>query len=1197
MLETQYIKVLVEELNKKYPQPNALWNCAYDNILEKDWLFATPTNCFGKKYTEFPMRVEGDDPDFGLKQCSDLPEAVALQSSIKTPGGHAKRFMPGHSYNFFEEIYKLIISAEKFVDITTLSPFTGYFLSALRNAITYISNKEESKRPIIRIVYSNPLPNIPPLVVSDFLNEITRDVDEKSKMEIYVSILSSSFTSWNHSKIIAVDGTRAIVGGHNMWGPHYLETNPVFDVSMKLNGTSAIHAHCYADNLWDYMINMNEELSKSTFPHNNIVRYIESEKMLHGSYKFNTATNKNEIKTMTYPDKNVFKNIKDSLSNQSVGSIPILAIGRSAETYTSYLFPRPDSYLIPQDEPSDDIFIKLVSLAKKNIRMSLQSFHLSFKVAGYNDKLFIEFGKAIQKGVNINIVLSNPYSIYDTLKLASKQYGGEEPCDINEKLLNIMTNELHMAEITAKNLINTYFNVASIRYSSDKNYPNNAPIPNHAKTFMIDDTVFYIGSQNQYVCDLNEFGYVVEDPEKAQEYINSYFNPLWNESKSTVSKIFSDDVTKEENSEAMLFLLELKKNKRLKKIWNKVLAKQNLYTSKESIEEIREELNKIIFNAGFVTNEKRVAEMLNTAFFKEDRKENLPSSESDRFVKELLTNKQLLDDFLKVVDTDRDSFEKSDEDITKFLKSKGYNCNSSQVIASFNQLRNHILEYWSGNYDTWCTNDGGKSYDETDMQSKDRKDNEKLDDEKVFNGPELIVTGNLDVTIDGIKLVKPNYIDGVLSWDITEGNDTSGRITFSEISRPALIDNFVGNEFFGIIIFKNTNDELRKGKVSYYGRIHNKDEGEKNNPKYNYLWYVLSALATLSIMVASIKCKCRCKSLMERDADEKLRRRKKNDDDQSPSSSKSSSIDDKAEREFELGNITEGNLEDRYRYNADALTHFNRQDSSEMYNEEAGSMAFDMEIFHTINNPVYEDLRLKYSEKVRKMSEGLPWNFCQNELDEAVAHQIKKLVEGGSINLENDKDAVTDAVDMTRVEYMSKAVIIDFVSSNIESEFSELSASEIRAVLSTEVVSPKLKQIISDEESSYLKESVEAALLKEKDHYLIENSNKILQKISDLSSDLDKMQSESDSARDALKKVQEELKYKKEDPDLIEQEKKLNKEVEDLVKKQKEKAEEVDDLKRKSSKNEEDRENSDRAKKDVDKRKVENGRRIFNGGV
>merc|ERR1712183_898258 len=48
---------------------------------------------------------------------------------------------------------------------------------------------------------------------------------------------------------------------------------------------------------------------------------------------------------------------------------------------------------------------------------------------------------------------------------------------------------------------------------------------------MIDDTCFYIGSQNMYESNLAEWGLIVDDEAAAQQVINDYWQPLWSVAK------------------------------------------------------------------------------------------------------------------------------------------------------------------------------------------------------------------------------------------------------------------------------------------------------------------------------------------------------------------------------------------------------------------------------------------------------------------------------------------------------------------------------------------------------------------------------------------------------------------------------------------------------------------------------------------
>jgi hypothetical protein len=48
---------------------------------------------------------------------------------------------------------------------------------------------------------------------------------------------------------------------------------------------------------------------------------------------------------------------------------------------------------------------------------------------------------------------------------------------------------------------------------------------------MVDDRLFYIGSDNVYPVNLQEFGYIVDDRRAAAEVLEAYWNTLWQWSK------------------------------------------------------------------------------------------------------------------------------------------------------------------------------------------------------------------------------------------------------------------------------------------------------------------------------------------------------------------------------------------------------------------------------------------------------------------------------------------------------------------------------------------------------------------------------------------------------------------------------------------------------------------------------------------
>ncbi len=50
---------------------------------------------------------------------------------------------------------------------------------------------------------------------------------------------------------------------------------------------------------------------------------------------------------------------------------------------------------------------------------------------------------------------------------------------------------------------------------------------NHAKVYIIDDAVAYVGSDNLYPCSLQEFGMLIEDDDAVHGLLDAYWTKLW----------------------------------------------------------------------------------------------------------------------------------------------------------------------------------------------------------------------------------------------------------------------------------------------------------------------------------------------------------------------------------------------------------------------------------------------------------------------------------------------------------------------------------------------------------------------------------------------------------------------------------------------------------------------------------------------
>ena len=236
------------------------------NRLPPGWLLQTP-NAWGMASASvpfYPVDCKGCDADFRLPRCVADPDCadgacVPLAASVRRRGAARRKFCVGQSDRVVDAFYGLVASAQRAVDITMLAPAADFrFLAALRNAVTFLAY---SRRPVtIRVIVGDYPPD--GFDAAKLLRALVRDAVRapKARLSVYVGAMRScdagatcGALSWNHSKIVAVDGKRAIVGGHNLWTPDYLAAAPVHDISMSLEGPAAADAHHFADALWGFL--------------------------------------------------------------------------------------------------------------------------------------------------------------------------------------------------------------------------------------------------------------------------------------------------------------------------------------------------------------------------------------------------------------------------------------------------------------------------------------------------------------------------------------------------------------------------------------------------------------------------------------------------------------------------------------------------------------------------------------------------------------------------------------------------------------------------------------------------------------------------------------------------------------------------------------------------------------------------------
>lgn len=297
---------VIEFLESHDVERGATWNVWEESYAEPDWIVQHPDPSYLGQSEQFLPVAEtcnstsDCDLDYHLQTCTtskdcarkqfcpvgdygpvwDCPDDVSkthyfarascemLDSTQKGVGMPKEKLCVGHSYTLYERMYNHIIQAEHFVDITSLISFDQIaaggvgmeFAAAMRNAITYLAST--GKTITIRLHFGYASTN-----VHDLADELTRDWDlheATNNIDLHVTTyqvadvnITGAFegdtlatgASWNHGKILAVDGDKLFTGGTNPSTKSYLFEDPVFDVNLQVQGKATETAHEYANML------------------------------------------------------------------------------------------------------------------------------------------------------------------------------------------------------------------------------------------------------------------------------------------------------------------------------------------------------------------------------------------------------------------------------------------------------------------------------------------------------------------------------------------------------------------------------------------------------------------------------------------------------------------------------------------------------------------------------------------------------------------------------------------------------------------------------------------------------------------------------------------------------------------------------------------------------------------------------------
>lgn len=78
------------------------------------------------------------------------------------------------------------------------------------------------------------------------------DVYKSDKMVAYLQQFIIPSISWNHAKILAVNGATLLTGGGNFWNEYTSGKADIVDISTIIRGEATLSAHTYCDYMWRY---------------------------------------------------------------------------------------------------------------------------------------------------------------------------------------------------------------------------------------------------------------------------------------------------------------------------------------------------------------------------------------------------------------------------------------------------------------------------------------------------------------------------------------------------------------------------------------------------------------------------------------------------------------------------------------------------------------------------------------------------------------------------------------------------------------------------------------------------------------------------------------------------------------------------------------------------------------------------------
>jgi murine toxin len=449
-------------------------------------------------------------------------------------------------------IRTMIGRARGAVDIASLNPPDGPFLDAVFDGLRQCASSGVDLR--VRFLFGH----VPTMdKVTSFIKDLERLCQEPSmkRMEILVGQcwVRLGGLSWNHAKIVAVDGREALVGGHNLWWKAYGTYPPVHDISVHVVGDAAVGAHGFVDVIWsnggDFLVvqrilagkTTTAKDSRSTRPIEiEMVEWKEGRKAQKPDEDIEESEESEKEEKEESSDDESFEVKRDpGVRPGNYRSGRLMALGRAGRIKKGAW------------NASDAAKEFIIKHARTSLKICQQDLVFSGSRDDHLTCEWIATALVANPELRVQIIVS-PLDGSGGGQQYSWGSGAVGTYALLRKLIEAKCSSTKLASVL-KRLQVAPFCFTKVTFSTEgvdyhwpavpkdkhvRRFSESVPVPtpltgprvpapgNHAKVFIADDRVYYVGSDNLYPHNLIEFGYLVEGP-SVQDLLKNYWQQVW----------------------------------------------------------------------------------------------------------------------------------------------------------------------------------------------------------------------------------------------------------------------------------------------------------------------------------------------------------------------------------------------------------------------------------------------------------------------------------------------------------------------------------------------------------------------------------------------------------------------------------------------------------------------------------------------